>query len=152
MTKSYYTPELEQIVEGLECEIIDAEMAMSEAITALEAKSFFNMDYEPKQFWKPCVLTALQAQMIHLNPHTIKSIRVKILSPTIINDRYKVTGGELIHWDGSKWVNNNNEEVVYPPSNDKILETLGTDVLKGRLQPDGLGRYIDTYNETDLNK
>ena len=76
MTKSYYTPKLEQIVEGLECEILDMDAFAKDLPDKLESKL---IGYEKvKPYFKPHTLTAIQAEMYHLNPSQIKgNIRVE---------------------------------------------------------------------------
>jgi hypothetical protein len=78
MTKSYRTPTLEEIKEGLVCEILDEE-ALSKAFNHEFELKALRLGYNKiKPFFKPHTLTKLQAEMYHLNPNHVKgNIRVE---------------------------------------------------------------------------
>jgi len=66
------TPTLEELKEGLECQIIDLIACQDELAKVDEVKKHFKRDFVPNIVYKDHILTAADIQRYALEPHLIK--------------------------------------------------------------------------------
>lgn len=75
----YYTPSIEELYVGFECEIIKQELSAKECYNSIESK-LLKIEYKPNSCFAKHKITDVDIQMYFLNPHLLKNdIRVKYL-------------------------------------------------------------------------